>query len=228
MTDEPKRVVILISGRGSNMRALIGAALDPSFPARIAGVISNRADASGLATAEDFGIPTRTIAHKDFDDRASHDAAISAAIEEMGADIVCLAGYMRLLTAEFVNRWEGRLINIHPALLPSFKGIDTHARAIAAGVRVHGATVHFVTEDMDDGPIIAQGAVPVGLRDTEADLAARVLKMEHRLYPLALRLVAEDKVTMNDGGTLYTNLSETDEQALLSPLGGAQETRDLP
>ncbi|OXS99294.1 phosphoribosylglycinamide formyltransferase [Notoacmeibacter marinus] len=228
MKTEPKRVVVLISGRGSNMRALVGAALDPAYPARIAGVISNRADAPGLAVAEDFGIPTQTISHKDFDDRASHDEAISAAIEEAGADFVCLAGYMRLLTAEFVNRWEGRLINIHPALLPSFKGVDTHARAIAAGVRVHGATVHFVTEDMDDGPIIAQGALSVELNETEATLAARVLKIEHHLYPLALRLLAEGKVGMRDGATFYNGMSATDEEAMRSFIGGPSDAPVQP
>ncbi|MCP1197954.1 phosphoribosylglycinamide formyltransferase [Notoacmeibacter sp. MSK16QG-6] len=228
MTTEPKRIVILISGRGSNMGALISATLDPAYPARIVGVISNKADATGLKAAEDFGIATQVISHKDYDDRASHDEAISAAIEQMNADFICLAGYMRLLTAAFVSRWQGKLLNIHPALLPSFKGIDTHARALSAGVRVHGATVHFVTEDMDDGPIIAQGAVPVGLKDTEATLADRVLEVEHRLYPLALRLVAEGKVTMRDGTTLYSNMNESDEKALLLPVGRSRETSDQP
>ncbi|RLQ87663.1 phosphoribosylglycinamide formyltransferase [Notoacmeibacter ruber] len=219
MSQDRKRIAILISGRGTNMRALISAALDPAFPARIVGVLSNRPDAAGLATAEDFGIPTHVIPHRDYDSRAEHDAAMSAAIKELDADFVCLAGYMRLLSADFVQKWEGRLLNVHPALLPSFKGINTHARALASGVRVHGATVHFVTEDMDDGPIIAQGAVPVLLHDGEETLSKRVLQMEHHLYPLALRLVAEGKVSMREGYTHFSNLTAEDEAALLASAG---------
>jgi formyltetrahydrofolate-dependent phosphoribosylglycinamide formyltransferase len=194
-----KRTSILISGRGSNMAALIAAAADPSFPAEIVTVISNDANANGLKMAARNGIPTKVIAHKDYSSREEHDAAIDTALAESGTGLVCLAGYMRRLTAGFVEKWSGRMINIHPALLPSFKGLDTHAAALAAGVRIHGCTVHFVTADVDAGPIIAQAAVPVLAEDEEAALAARVLKAEHRLYPMALSLVASGRAVLKDG-----------------------------
>lgn len=209
MTRAPrKRVVVLISGRGSNMAALIAATMDPAYPAAIVGVISNRADANGLKMAESHSIPTRVIPAKDHASREAHDEAIHDALKEMKAEIVCLAGYMRLLTPSFVKRWQGRMINIHPALLPSFKGLDTHARALDAGVRIHGCTVHFVTQNMDDGPIIAQAAIAVANDDTEDTLGARVLKAEHRLYPLALRLVAEGKVRMSGARTVFSGPAE--------------------
>lgn len=181
------RVGIMISGRGSNMEALIHAAAAPDFPVEIAVVISNRANAPGLRTASGAGVPARVIAGRDFGaDRAAHEAALDAALREAGCEFVCLAGYMRLLTPLLVGRWAGRMLNIHPSLLPAFPGLDTHARALAAGVRLHGCTVHLVTEMMDEGPILAQAAVPVLPGDTEAMLAARVLAQEHRIYPLAL------------------------------------------
>jgi len=186
-----RRVGILISGRGSNMTALLEAARAADYPAEIVLVISNRADAAGLARAAEAGIATRVIAHRDFGrDRAAHEAAIDAALREAGVELVCLAGYMRLLTPFLVRAWAGRMLNIHPSLLPAFPGLDTHARALAAGVKLHGCTVHLVTEGMDEGPILAQAAVPVLSDDTEEALAARVLAQEHILYPLALAAMA--------------------------------------
>ncbi|MAS12464.1 MAG: phosphoribosylglycinamide formyltransferase [Nitratireductor sp.] len=213
-----KKVAILISGRGSNMAALIAAAIDPSFPAEIVGVISNRADARGLEVAATHSIPTTVVSSRDYDGREAHDAAIHKALTEFKAEIVCLAGYMRLLTPDFVQKWKGRMINIHPALLPSFRGLDTHARALATGVRVHGCTVHFVTPEMDEGPIIAQAAVPVLTGDTEETLGERVLKLEHRLYPLALRLLAEGRVRMSDGVAVFSGVEDEHRDiAIVSP-----------
>src|SRR4029079_12832566 len=190
-----KRVAILISGRGSNMLALIKAAAANDYPAEIALVVSNDPGAEGLQRATAAGIDTAVIDHRRFGkdretfERALHDKLVTSAIE-----IVCLAGFMRLLTPWFVQQWDGRLLNIHPALLPAFKGLDTHARALAAGVKQHGATVHFVVPEMDSGPIIAQGAVNVQAGESERALAARVLQVEHQIYPLALKLVAEGRV----------------------------------
>ena len=198
-----KRVAVLISGRGSNMAALIEAAKDKSYPAEIVLVVSNVPDAGGLAVAQAAGVLTHMIDHKLFGkDRAAFERALQDALLKHRVDIVCLAGFMRLLSADFVNRWQGRLINIHPALLPAFKGLDTHKRALEAGAKVHGATVHFVVAEMDSGPIIAQGAVAVRDGDSEATLSARVLAVEHRIYPLALKLVAEDRVRVVDGRCL--------------------------
>jgi phosphoribosylglycinamide formyltransferase 1 len=195
-----KRVAVLISGRGSNMVALIEAAKDPNFPAEIALVLSNRPDAAGLARARADGIATAVVDHAEFGkDRAAFERAVDAVLEAHHIDLVCLAGFMRLLTPWLVRRWEGRLINIHPALLPAFKGLHTHERVLAAGEKTHGATVHFVVPEMDSGPIIAQGRVPVHDDDTPETLAARVLEEEHRLYPLALKLVAWGQVRMWDG-----------------------------
>jgi phosphoribosylglycinamide formyltransferase-1 len=190
-----KRVAILISGRGSNMVALIEAARDKDFPAEIALVVSNEPNAEGLKRASGAGIATAVIDHRPHGkDREAFERTLQAAIQAHAIDLVCLAGFMRLLTPWFVSQWQGRILNIHPALLPAFKGLDTHARALAAGAEQHGATVHFVVPEMDAGPIIAQEAVPVLPGDTEATLAARVLAAEHRLYPRALRLVAEGRV----------------------------------
>jgi len=192
-----KRVACLISGRGSNMAALIEAAKAPDYPAEIVLVVSNVAGAGGLATASAAGIATATVDHKSFGkDRAAFERALQDTLARHRIDLVCLAGFMRLLTPWFVGQWPNRILNIHPALLPSFKGLDTHARALEAGVKVHGATVHFVVPEMDSGPVIAQGAVPVKDDDTETSLAARVLAVEHRIYPLALRLVAAGRVTV--------------------------------
>jgi phosphoribosylglycinamide formyltransferase-1 len=198
-----KRVAILISGRGSNMAALIEAAGDPDYPAEIALVVANRPDAAGLKVATAAGIRTAVVDHTRFaKDREAFERALHGELEASRIDIVCLAGFMRLLTPWFVGRWESRLLNIHPALLPAFKGLDTHARALAGGVKIHGASVHFVVAATDSGPIIAQGAVPVRDDDTAETLAARVLAVEHRIYPLALRLVAEGRVRVTDGRCL--------------------------
>jgi phosphoribosylglycinamide formyltransferase-1 len=198
-----KRVAILISGRGSNMVALIEAAKDPSFPAEIALVMSNVPAAQGLQRARAAGIPTAVVDHTQYGkDRAAFERAVQAELGRRRIDIVCLAGFMRLLTPEFVRQWQGHMLNIHPALLPAFKGLDTHARALAAGAKHHGATVHFVVPEMDSGPILAQAAVPVRPDEDEATLAARVLAVEHQIYPRALRLLAEGRVTIADGRCL--------------------------
>ena len=186
-----RRVGVLISGRGSNLAALLAAARDPAYPAAIALVLSNRADAAGLAHAASAGVAARAIDHRPFGaDRAAHEAALDAALRAAGVELVCLAGYMRRLTPFLVRAWAGQMLNIHPSLLPAFPGLDTHARALVAGVKLHGCTVHLVTEGVDEGPILAQAAVPVLAGDTEAALAARVLVQEHRLYPAALAALA--------------------------------------
>jgi phosphoribosylglycinamide formyltransferase 1 len=186
-----RRAAVLISGRGSNLAALIEAAAAPDYPAEIALVLSNRADAGGLAHAAAGGVPSMVIDHRPFrGDRAAHEAALDAALRAGGVEIVCLAGYMRLLTPFLVGRWAGRMLNIHPSLLPAFPGLHTHARALEAGVKLHGCTVHLVTEATDAGPILAQAAVPVLPGDDVERLRARVLAQEHLLYPLALRLFA--------------------------------------
>lgn len=184
---------VLISGRGSNLQALIDACADEAYPAEIVLVISNKADAQGLKRAQAAGIATLTISHRDYEDRDAFDAEISAALSDAGAQLVCLAGFMRLLGEAFVERWRDRLINIHPSLLPAFKGLNTQARAVDAGVRISGCTVHFVRPAMDDGPIIVQAAVPVLAGDDEDALAARILVAEHKAYPLAVRLIAEGR-----------------------------------
>jgi phosphoribosylglycinamide formyltransferase-1 len=188
------KTAVLISGRGSNLQALIAACVQPDFPVEIVLVIANRADAGGLDYATAAKIPTAIVPHRDYQTRDAFDAALTAALEAAGCELVCLAGFMRLLTPEFVARWRDKLINIHPSLLPAFPGLDTHARALAAGVRFAGCTVHYVRAEMDSGPIIVQAAVPV-LADDDADmLAARVLVAEHRAYPLAVRLIGEGRV----------------------------------
>jgi phosphoribosylglycinamide formyltransferase 1 len=192
-----KRVAILISGRGSNMTALIEAAKAETYPAEIALVLSNIPDAAGLDRARQDGIATAAIDHRAFGaDREAFERALDAQLQTQRIDLICLAGFMRLLTPWFVTRWSGRLLNIHPALLPQFKGLHTHRRALEAGVAQHGATVHFVVPEMDAGPIVLQEAVPIVAGDTEDTLAARVLAVEHRIYPQALRLVAEGRVTL--------------------------------
>jgi formyltetrahydrofolate-dependent phosphoribosylglycinamide formyltransferase len=189
---------VLISGRGSNFSALHAASLTPGYPAQMALVISNRADAPGLSLAQAAGVPTAVIEHRAFGrDREKFDAALDARLAEAGIELVALAGFMRLLTAGFVGRWQDRLVNIHPSLLPAFPGLDTHARALAAGVRLHGATVHLVRAEMDSGPILIQAAVPVRPDDSEATLAARVLAVEHKIYPPALAWLASGKVRVD-------------------------------
>jgi phosphoribosylglycinamide formyltransferase 1 len=206
-----RRTAILISGRGSNMAALIAAARDPAYPAEICLVISNRPDAAGLTLAQTAGVTAKAIDHRPFmGDRAAHEREIDAALCEAGIEIVCLAGYMRLLTVRLVDAWQGRMLNIHPSLLPAFPGLHTHARALGAGVKLHGCTVHLVTQMTDEGPILAQAAVPVLPGDTEESLADRVLAQEHVIYRLALRLFATD-------GTGHAPPAGT---TLLNPLPG--------
>lgn len=189
-----RKVAVLISGRGSNMQALVRACGAPDYPAQIVLVLSNRADAAGLDFAREAGIATAVISHRDFPDRASFDAAMDAELHRHGAELICLAGFMRLLDSRIIDAWRDRMINIHPSLLPSFRGLDTHERALEVGVKLAGCSVHFVRSDVDSGPIIAQAAVPVLPDDTPAVLAARILEQEHLIYPMALRLLAEGRV----------------------------------
>jgi len=197
-----KRVAVLISGRGSNMTALIEAARQRDYPAEIALVVSNRPGAQGLGRAGDAGVATAIVDHTTFgDDREAFERALDAQLRTHRIDLVCLAGFMRLLSPWFVARWSGRLLNIHPALLPQFKGLDTHRRALAAGAKRHGATVHFVVAEMDSGPIVAQESVPVLEGDTEETLARRVLEVEHRIYPEALRALAEGRASLAAAAT---------------------------
>jgi phosphoribosylglycinamide formyltransferase 1 len=195
-----KRVAILISGRGSNMAALIAAAQAPGYPAEVALVLSSVPDAAGLARAKDAGIATAVVDHRPFGkDRAAFEAAVQALLDANAIALICLGGFMRLLSPAFVQRWHGRMLNIHPSLLPSFPGLDPHGQALRAGVKISGATVHFVVPETDAGPIVAQGAVAVRDDDTADSLAARVLTVEHRIYPRALRLLAEDRVRLVGG-----------------------------
>lgn len=198
-----RRVAILISGRGSNMASLIEAAQAEDFPAEIALVLSNRPDAEGLERAKAAGIATLAIDHKAFPDRESFDRALDAALNEHDIAFVCLAGFMRVLTDGFVERWSGRMINIHPSLLPLYRGTQTHRRALGDGVLVHGCTVHFVVPELDAGPIIAQAVVPVVPGDTEQSLAARVILQEHRLYPQALRMICDGTAQLESGRVMF-------------------------
>ena len=211
-----KRTVILISGRGSNMEALIAARAAGALPVDIAAVISNRPDAAGLATAAAAGIAVRCIDHKAFAGRDDFDAALAACIDGFAPDLVVLAGFMRILGDGFVRRYAGRLMNIHPSLLPAFPGLHTHRRALAEGVRIHGCTVHFVTPALDHGPVIIQAAVPVLDGDDEATLAARVLRQEHRIYPQAVRWFAEDRLRV-DGGCVRLAGAEAGDGVLVAP-----------
>ena len=195
-----RRVAILISGRGSNMAALIDATKLGDFPAEIVTVISNRTDAAGLEKAAASGIPTTVIESKPFGkDRAGFEAVLQRALDEKSVELICLGGFMRLFTADFVQRWYGRMLNIHPSLLPSFPGLDPHGQALATGVKISGATVHFVIPETDAGPIVMQGAVAVADGDTSETLAERILGIEHRIYPEALRLLASGKVRLEGG-----------------------------
>lgn len=215
MIDRKLRVGVLASGRGSNLQALMDACADPSFPVEIVHVLSNSAGAYALERAAQAGIPTSLIQHRDYPSREAFDAAVDARLRDAGVEFVCLAGFMRLLSEGFVRGWEGRMINIHPSLLPSFKGLHTHQQALTAGVKLHGCTVHFVRPALDDGPILAQAAVPVLPGDTSETLAARVLEQEHRLYPLALRLIAEGRAVV-EGDTVRLS-AEMADGALANP-----------
>jgi len=213
-----RRVAILISGRGSNMAALIRAAAVQDFPAEIAVVISNRADARGLEKAQASGVPTLVIESKPFGkDRAAFETALQAALDQLGVDLICLGGFMRLFTAEFVQHWYGRMLNIHPSLLPSFPGLDPHGQALRAGVKISGATVHFVIPQTDAGPILMQGAVAVSDHDTAETLSERILEVEHRIYPEALRLLANGQVRV-DGEICRTMVGAGAGNFLISPV----------
>jgi phosphoribosylglycinamide formyltransferase 1 len=211
-----RRIAVLISGRGSNLQALLAAARDPAYPADIALVVSNRPDAAGLAAAREAGVKAVAIDHTNFAGRAEFDAEIDAILRREAIELVACAGFMRILTADFLDAWEGRIVNIHPALLPLYKGLDTHARALADGVRVHGCTVHYVVPEIDAGPIIAQAAVAVLSDDSAQTLAARVLDAEHRLYPMALALVASGRVRLQ-AGTVIVDAPADPAARLFSP-----------
>lgn len=213
---EKLKLGVLISGRGSNLQALINACAGAGYPAEIVTVISNRADAQGLERARAAEIPARVIDHADHDDRESFDRTIDAVLREAGVQLVCLAGFMRLLSAWFVGRWPNRIVNIHPSLLPAFKGTDSHVQALTAGVKVSGCTVHFVSAEMDAGPIIMQAAVPVLADDDEASLAARVLAVEHHCYPAAVRLIAEQRIAVEGQRTTVSG-GENPAAALFNP-----------
>jgi phosphoribosylglycinamide formyltransferase-1 len=211
-----KRVAVLISGRGSNMAALIEAAKSETYPAEIVLVISNRPDAGGLLVAQANGIATEVVDHAAFGkNRTAFERALQAVLEKNQIELICLAGFMRLLTAGFVGQWRHRMINSHPALLPAFKGLDTHRRALEAGVTVHGATVHFVEPEMDSGPVIAQAAVRVRPEETEEELAARVLRVEHQIYPWALKLLAEGRLRVDGNRCLIDGVPVPDTAGLI-------------
>ena len=219
-----RRVAILISGRGSNMAALIQAAAAQDYPAEIAVIISNREDAPGLARAQASGIPTVVVESKPFGkDRAGFEAKLQTALDQYGIELICLGGFMRLFTPAFTERWYGRMLNIHPSLLPCFPGLDPHGQALRAGVKISGATVHFVIPETDAGPILMQGAVAVSDHDTPETLSERILEVEHRIYPDALRLLANGAVQLDD------NICKTPDSAgsgnfLISPVASADGT----
>ncbi len=208
---------VLISGSGTNLQTLIDATSDPAHPAEITLVISNKPDAGGLERARKAGIPTQVISHADFTGRENFDAALDAALREAGCELVCLAGFMRILTGAFVEGWRGRMVNIHPSLLPSFRGLDAQGQALRAGVRLAGASVHFVVPEMDAGPIVVQGAVPVLDGDDTAALSARILTVEHRIYPLALRLIASGRVRIEGDRCVITDAPNNPDGRLLAP-----------
>lgn len=214
---ERLRVGVLISGRGTNLQALLDACSDPGFPAKIVKVISNNPDVEGLRRARQAGVAAEVINHRRFDDRATFEAALTGAMEQVGVQLICHAGFMRIVTSEYLRHWHNRLINIHPSLLPAFPGLDTHRRALEAGVKLHGCTVHYVREEVDVGPIIGQAAVPVLEDDTEDALAARVLSAEHKLYPLCLKLVAEGRVSVEGDRAGIKGSVAADPEFLLSP-----------
>jgi phosphoribosylglycinamide formyltransferase-1 len=211
-----KRVGILISGRGSNMEALVRAARAKDYPAEVATVISSRPDAAGLKAAQSHGVEAMCIDHKTYAGRDAFEAKLEEQLRAKGVDLVACAGFMRIFSAAFAMRWQGRMINIHPSLLPSYPGLDTHVRALADGVRLHGCTVHFVSGAVDAGPIIAQSALPVMPEDTAGDLARRVLRLEHELYPLVLGWLAAGEVSLKDGRVAY-GFAVRDQARLLAP-----------
>lgn len=218
MTQTKKKIGILISGGGTNMQALAEACLAADYPAEVKIVISDKADAGGLDRAKKLGIKSLAIPRKDYDSKAAHETAVLAALNEANLDFICLAGYMRLLSANFIKAWQGRMINIHPSILPLFAGLDTHQRAIDAGCRVHGCSVHFVTAGMDEGPIISQGIVPILPNDNADTLSTRVIKVEHQLYPKCLKLLASGGVHMdkNERAVFDDNANIDADQQLIS------------
>jgi phosphoribosylglycinamide formyltransferase-1 len=213
------KLAVMISGRGSNLQALIDACAVPDFPAEIILVLSNRPDAKGLERAAEAGIPTHVIDHKEYSDRAAFDAEMTAAMEAAGTELVCLAGFMRLLSDEFVDHWRDRMINIHPSLLPAFKGLDVQERVLERGARFAGCTVHYVRKEMDTGPIIVQAVVPVLADDTPDDLAARILVREHEIYPLAVRLIAEGRVAIDEKDRAVIAGAVSSERSVVNPEG---------
>ena len=209
-----KRTAVLISGRGTNMSALVGAASNPSFPAEIVLVVADNPEAAGLEKARDAGVKTATVDRRSFGNRMTFETALQTQLEAARAELVCLAGFMRVLSADFVANWLGRMINIHPSILPSFRGVDTHRRALEAGVKLHGCSVHFVEADVDAGPIIVQAAIPVLAGDTPATLSDRLLPVEHRVFPMALSLLASDAIQV-DGDQVRIDGSPRQETAPL-------------
>ena len=214
-----RRTAVLISGRGSNMRALVEAARAPDYPAEIALVLSNRPDAAGLAWAREAGVAVAAVDHKIYAGREEFEHSMQAMLEIHRVDLVCMAGFMRLVTPWFIGQWAGRMINVHPALLPAYRGLDTHARALADGVKIHGCTVHFVVPAMDEGPILAQAAVPVLDADTPESLARRVLEQEHRIYPAALARVARGGLLVQ-GNRVFDDEADAAAEPLLVPALG--------
>ncbi len=216
MTVAKTRCVVLLSGRGSNLAAILKAAQAAEYPAMIAGVVANKADAPGLQLARNAGVPVSVVPSANYSDRDSYDAALQVAVDAYAPDLVVLAGFMRILTPAFVNHYAGRMINIHPSLLPSFTGLHTHQRALDAGVRIHGCTVHFVTAELDHGPMIAQAAVPVLADDTASTLAARVLTAEHQVYPAAIRWFAEGRLRITGQQVVLAD-ALSDDVGMIAP-----------
>jgi phosphoribosylglycinamide formyltransferase-1 len=220
MNTAPAPLVIVISGRGSNLQAIIDATREGRLPAAIRAVIGNNPTAPGLTIARAAGLVTEIVDHRAYPDRAAFDKALMHAIDRYTPRLVVLAGFMRILGADFIHHYAGRLINVHPSLLPAFRGLDTHARALAAGARQHGASVHFVTNEVDGGPIILQAAVPVQLGDDAATLAARVLEQEHRILPLAIRWYLEDRLSVRDGRVLFDGRVQSEQGLVAAPSSG--------
>lgn len=216
MTVAKTRCVVLLSGRGSNLAAILKAAQAAEYPAMIAGVVANKADAPGLQLARNAGVPVSVVPSANYSDRDSYDAALQVAVDAYAPDLVVLAGFMRILTPAFVNHYAGRMINIHPSLLPAFTGLHTHQRALDAGVRIHGCTVHFVTAELDHGPMIAQAAVPVLADDTASTLAARVLTAEHQVYPAAIRWFAEGRLRITGQQVVLAD-ALSDDVGMIAP-----------
>ncbi|EFL90573.1 phosphoribosylglycinamide formyltransferase [Ahrensia sp. R2A130] len=217
------KVAVLISGRGSNMGSLARACMDPDFPAEIVLVLSNRPNVLGLELAREHDLPIRVVDHTAYPDREAHEEAICAAMTEAGAELVCMAGYMRIVGQTLLGKWRGKVVNIHPSLLPSFRGVDTHERAIDAGVRVHGCTVHYVSPELDAGPIIAQAVVPLHPNDDAETLSTRVLDMEHKLYPHAVRLIAEKMVRWSGDEAVEDRKVTIDDVLMLPEIKTAED-----